>query len=101
MCQTLALNERVRMQFREVFGEPDLRVVEEDNHWSIKPGAHHAAINILLNDQEPNEPRVWVFNPYVKNDGVMRRIIRDEGDLESIIRDIQEQVMRAAEPSRS
>jgi hypothetical protein len=91
MSDTSAIHELVHKRFRDVFGEPD-SVLGTDNHWALKPDVPYAvSINILV-DGTAKAPAVWVFDPHVKTDGVLRVFVENEQMLEDIILRIQARV---------
>jgi hypothetical protein len=95
MSETSALHKFVHARLREVFGPPD-NTLGRDDHWSIKPSASQAAINVLVNGTAEH-PAVWVFDPHVPNDGVLRTAIQREEQIESVIEQILDRTKKAAE----
>jgi hypothetical protein len=95
MPDAAALHKFVHKRFREVFGEPSSSLGRDD-HWSLPiSGLDLAAINVLVNGTSSESPAVWVFDPHIQHDGVMRVAIKDEATLEDTINQILERVKRA------
>jgi hypothetical protein len=99
MSATSPLHQYAHRRFREVFGEPD-HTLERDDHWALKPGPNSITINVLVNGTAEN-PAVWVFDPHSKNDGVLRKLIHNEDDLNDLIKQIQERVKQAAQATQA
>ena len=91
------LHEYVHTSFVKAFGEPH-RVADGDTQWSLKPHAFAADLNVLVLT-EGEHPVVWTFDPHDPNDGVQHVSITDEGQVEGLIRRIQDRVKYATRPS--
>ena len=88
------LHAAVHKRFHEVFGQPS-SVVDVDDHWSLTISAPSApAINVVVQGAS-QPPAVWVFDPYVPNDGVMSVAIDNEAVLEDTIQKIRDRLKQA------
>ena len=83
-------------KFKLAFGEPD-RTEGKDWHWSLRPFAYIAAINVLANGSREH-PVVWVFNPHDPKDGVSSTRITEEPQIDTLIRKIEDIVRHAGRP---
>lgn len=93
MSNRFHLHTYVHQRFREAFGEPD-NTLGRDDHWSLTPSREQPAINVLV-DGTGETPAVWVFDPHIKDDGVMQRAVKKEDDVAELIEKIQQQVEQA------
>lgn len=72
------------------------RTTRWGDHWSLRPdGPYRASINVLVNGTA-EVPAIWVFDPHVKNDGVLRSVIKNEDELMEIVKQIKDRLDRAA-----
>ena len=96
MSESTSLHTYVNARFREAFGPPN-HSMGKDDHWRIEGSSTALAINILLNGTR-DTPALWVFDPHDPNEEVYRSSISQEGQVDAIIKQIQERVKRAAQP---
>jgi hypothetical protein len=92
--ETSPLHKFVHKRFREIFGDPD-NALGRDDHWALKPSPYQASINVLVNGTS-EAPAVWVFDPHVPNDGVLRKLIKSESEIEELVKHIQKRIEQAA-----
>jgi hypothetical protein len=88
------LHRFAHARFREVFGPPD-NSLGRDDHWALKPDRPHSlSINVLINGTTET-PAVWVFDPHITNDGVIRKALKNEEDVEAVIKQILDRLKQA------
>ncbi len=87
------LHPIVHEKFRRAFGAPK-RTEGKDHHWSLRSKANIAGINVLVNGSA-DEPVVWVFDPHDGDDGVLHQRIRDESDVDAMIKKIEDRLKNA------
>lgn len=90
------LHKYVHTRFRAAFGQPQ-NVLGPDEHWSFR-STSSLPINVLVNGTL-DTPAVWVFDSHDRGDGVVTASITRESQVDDLIRQIQERVKRAAQPS--
>ena len=88
------LHQYVDQQFRQAFGNPE-NSLGRDDHWSLRPGPSLVAINVLVNGTAEH-PAVWVFDPHIPNDGVLRKMISSKDDVHEMVKQIQARMQAAA-----
>jgi hypothetical protein len=94
MSDTSVIHQTVHKRFKEVFGPPS-SALGRDDHWSLKLSVPKApAISVLVNGTA-EIPAVWVFDPHVENDGVMRVAVHDEATLNDTITKVLDRVKAA------
>lgn len=91
------LHKYVHARFRAAFGQPQ-NVLGPDEHWSFRSSPTALPINVLVNGTLET-PAVWVFDSHDRDDGVVTASITRESQIDGLIRQIQERVKRAAQPS--
>ena len=94
MSDITSLHKYVHQRFREIFGEAD-NSLGRDDHWALKPSPYQSSINVLVNGTAEH-PAVWVFDPHMPNDGVLRKVVTSESDVDELAKQIQERINQAA-----
>ena len=90
MATSSPMHEHVHARFDEVFGKSD-NTLGVDAHWSLNPAQFKHAINIVVNGSA-EAPAVWVFDPNVEHDSVLRIAIETMNEVEAIIIKIKERL---------
>lgn len=98
---TSPLLDHMYTRFREVFGLPST-MLELDSQWTLRPDSDpRAPALFLLVNGSYEKPAVWIFDPYDGGDNVWRTAVEADGDVDRIIKIIQDRVAAAAESWRN
>ena len=92
MPEAPSIQDYLRSQFREAFGQPH-HTMGHDDHWKLQSSST-LAINVLVNGS-PEKPAVWIFDTHTRDNGVYSRTVVSNEQVDDVIALIKERVKSA------
>ena len=94
MSQPGTISHYVQARFHEAFGPPQ-NTMGHDYHWLFRATPESLPINLLLNGTR-DDAAIWIFDARQHDDGVSHQSVTHRGQVDEIIKQIQDRVQRAS-----